>query len=171
MVRALKRAIRWLLLFWLVFFAGIWALNSYKSQNMWWFLPWQPHIAPSRIVVWQDGHKREFTPDDPQFEPLATGVNLSVRRFYSRQLQDAGIAEEEMEFYYSRGKVIEAYFDEPIRFNLPVQMDGVTQLLFPLAGPYSQENYLFIGKRGIWFVGALRVKSVDNLKDVVEQLD
>jgi hypothetical protein len=154
-----------------IFLFIIYSINTYNSGNPLWFVPFQPSHTPDRIVVWQDGVRTEYLPDNNKFPSLAEAVASSLKRFRNRQLINAGISETTLESYYKSGTVVEAYYNQPLYFNLPIRMENITQLLIPLDGEFASEQYVFMGRRGAWLVGALQVATTEELDKVVTLIE
>ena len=149
---------------------SLWLLNTLTTGNPLWFFPIQPSYAPNRIVIHNFGEEIELRPGDLAFEKIAAGVDQSLSRFSNTALIDVGLGDSTLADYQTKALVVEVYYPSNIRFNLPIRMERVNQLLFPIVGRHQDTKYVFIGYNGEWLVGALQVYSNQPLLDALREL-
>lgn len=150
---------------------GIWYLvNLLNTGNPFWFLPIQPSYTPSRIVIYNYGQVVTIRPGDPAFNTLVSGLNDSLAAFQNQALVDIGISDETLQRYHDQELVLDIYFPDEIKFNLPIRFSQVNNLLIPIDGRHSDSRYVFLGKNGQYLAGALQVMSRQPLDDALRLL-
>lgn len=147
----------------------LWLLTTFTTGNPMWFLPIQPSYAPNQIIVRNFGEEIILRPGDLVFQRVADGVDQSLSSFNNRALIDIGLGEATLQDYQTKALVVEVYYPTTIRFNLPIRMNKVNQLLFPIVGRHADTNYVFIGYNGNWLVGALQVSTAQPLQDALRE--
>lgn len=146
-----------------------WLLNTFTTGNPMWFLPIQPSYVPNRIIVRNFGEEITLRPGDLVFQSVADGVDQSLSNFNNRALIDIGLGEATLQDYQTDALVVEVYYPTTIRFNLPIRMNKINQLLFPVVGRHADTNYVFMGYNGNWLVGALQVSTAQPLQDALRE--
>jgi hypothetical protein len=138
-----------------IFLLIVWAVGALNTGNLGWFLPFQPELEPSRILVRRQGQSYEYRNGDSGFTELSEALNLSFSDFSNSSLVPLGLSEETLQAYNESATVIEAFYAQPIRFNTPVRMDQINQLLIPIEGRHAGNRYVFLGVDGRWLAGAM----------------
>ena len=148
-----------------------WAINAANTNNMLWFLPIQPTLQPTRIVVRNYGQTVELFPGSPGFSELSQALNDTFAHgFDNTDLVSIGLSDETLRRYMEEELVIESYFGAPISFNTQVRMTNVNQLLIPLDGTHADQRYLFFGSKGEWRVGAMVLSDDSPLRTAMQIL-
>ncbi len=148
-----------------------WAINAANTNNMLWFLPIQPTLQPTRIVVRNYGQTVELFPGSPEFSELSQALNDTFAKgFGNTSLVSIGLSDETLRRYVEDELVIESYYGASISFNTQVRMNNVTQLLIPLDGTHADQRYLFFGGRGEWRVGAMVMSDDSPLRTAMQNL-
>lgn len=134
----------------------IWLVNAFNTGNLLWFLPYQPTYQPTRIVVHNYGQTESLQPGMPGFQELADALTETFAAgFDSNALVSIGLSDETLMRYNESELVVEAFYADEVRFNTPVRMVGVNQLLIPIDATHAGNRYLFMGTNGKWRAGAL----------------
>lgn len=150
---------------------GIWWLvTAMNTGNPMWFFPVQPSFSPSRLLVYHYGDLITLHPDDPQFGEVAAAVDSLLTAFNNQDLVDIGLGEGTLKSYHEQEFVLEVEYAEDIQFNLPVRMEHVNRILFPVDARHAGTNYIFIGNDTGWLAGALQVKSYEPLLETMRRL-
>ncbi len=148
-----------------------WLINTMNSGNPLWFFPIQPTYQPSRIVVHEYGTAVTLLPGMDEYDRLTTALNASLTGgFKNTALSSLGLSEETLRRYNERELALEIYYGEYIRFNTPIRMNKINQLLIPIDGTHSGYGYIFMGSSGAWRVGAIEVKNDDPLLMTMREL-
>lgn len=159
------------LLILLVVAGGIWWLiTTVTTGNPLWFTRVQPDYTPERIVVYHQGQQTTLLPTDAGFSEMTNALQEILSSFRTRDLVSVGLSESTRAAYREDGVVVEAYYPEEIRFNLPVRFTQVDALLVPVVGRHSEREYVFIGRNGEFVGGALQVTSRAPLDAVLAEL-
>lgn len=150
---------------------GIWWLvTAMNTGNPLWFFPVQPSFSPSRLMLYHYGELIALRPDDPHFLEIATAIDTTLMAFNNQDLVDIGLGEGTIKNYHEQEFVLEVEYAEDIRFNLPLRMENVNRILFPVDARHAGTNYIFIGNETGWLAGALQVKNYEPLLEVMRQL-
>ncbi len=158
------------IIFVVVVLAAIYALNVFNTGNILWFAPIQPSYRPTRIVVRHYGTTTNFRPGDEGYEVLAEALDDTFADFRNTATISLGLSDDTLHAYDTVAFVVEAYYGEDVRFNTPVRMTGVNQLLFPVDARHSGKGYLFMGSNGSWRVGAMQVSDAQPLLSALDGL-
>lgn len=133
----------------------IWVVGVINTSNWGWFLPFQPTFEPSRIVVRDKGRSTEYRPGDPGYLELSEALTTSFAGFTNSSLVPLGLSDETLKSYNETALVVEVFYPGSIRFNTPVRMDQINQLLIPIEGRHAGNRYVFLGANGRWLAGAM----------------
>ncbi|RMG96773.1 MAG: hypothetical protein D6706_09645 [Chloroflexi bacterium] len=147
-----------------------WSINAFNTGNLLWFLPFQPTYEPSRIVVHNYGTTEILRPGMPEYARLKTALDETFSKFNNTALIDLGLSDETLRRYNEEQLVIEIYYPEFIRFNTPVRMTRVNQLLVPIDATHSGHGYVFLGSNGRWLAGAMVVADDEPLMEAMREL-
>jgi hypothetical protein len=149
----------------------VWTVNVLNTGNPWWFLSaTQPTYQPSRIVLHHYGTAVTLRPGDEHYAEISAGLNEALSRFRNKDLISLGLSQETLRRYQEEQFVLEAYYSQPIRFNTPVRMQRVTQLLIPIDGRHANVGYFFMGDNGRWLAGAMQMQNPEPLLRVLREL-
>jgi hypothetical protein len=153
-----------------VFLLIAYLVGALNSDNWLWFLPIQPDYTPSRIVVRDRGESVEYRQGDEGFDELVAALNASLSEFNNRDLVPLGLSDLTLQEYAETAVVIEVYYPQNIRFNTPVRMSDIDQLLIPIEGRHAGLSYVFPGSDGLWLAGAFVMTDDQPLMDVMRSL-
>jgi hypothetical protein len=148
----------------------LWLINTLNTGNPLWFAPVQPTYEPSRIIVRDYGTAVTVQPGHPHYQPLSEALNAAFADFQNTDLVGIGLSEDTLRRYAEQELVLEVYYPEPIRFNTPVRMRNVNQLLIPIDATHANKNYVFIGSNGRWLAGAMVMANAAPLAETMRRL-
>ncbi len=148
----------------------IYTLGVFSSGNWLWFLSNASEVDLARVVIVDQGERRTFTREDPDFEMLAAAVEESLHKFSNTGLVDIGLSDQTLDDYAREGLLMELYFGRPIEFNTLARAGRPTQLLIPMRGRHADGGYVFRGDNGTWWFGAMRMENPQPLTDALRQL-
>ena len=164
------RIIEPLITFLILGVAAIYLINVLNTGNWVWFLSTATNVRPARIVILDHGERTVLTPGLPGFSELAEASSAALSKVNNSSLIDIGLSEETLRDYATDALVLELYFDSPVRFNSQARAGEPTQLLIPIEGRHSGNGYVFLGARGEWWAGAMRMADPTPLYTALEQL-
>ncbi|MFO7663790.1 MAG: hypothetical protein R6X18_14520 [Chloroflexota bacterium] len=153
-----------------IFLLIVWGVGALNTGNWGWFLPFQPEFEPARILVRRAGQSYEYRPGDPGFSELSEALNSSFSDFSNSSLVPLGLSEETLQAYNESATVIEAFYPQPIRFNSPVRMDQINQVLIPIEGRHAGNRYVFLGVDGRWLAGTMVMHDDTQISEVMRTL-
>lgn len=153
-----------------VFLLIAYLVGALNSDNWLWILPIQPTYTPSRILVRDRGQSIEYREGDEGFAELAAALNASLSEFNNRDLVPLGLSDLTLQEYAETAVVIEVYYPQNIRFNTPVRMNDINQLLIPIEGRHGGLKYVFPGSDGLWLAGAFVMTDDKPLMDAMRSL-
>lgn len=133
----------------------IWLLNWFTTGNAFWFVPIQPSYVPSRIIVHNYGTTETLQRGMDDFLVLQEALDDTLSSFNNTALIPVGVGESTLQDYYEEGLVLEVFYGQEVRFNIPARMRGVNQLLIPIDARHADSGYIFPGANGQWRAGAL----------------
>jgi hypothetical protein len=148
-------------------FYGVVALIS---EDPLWFLGRAELPAPRHIVIRVNGEDDVLTPSSPGYDALVAAAGQAMSAFENLAPSSAGLSEETLEEYERQGVTLALYFDTPVDFHLPFSDGRPTALLIPIQGRYAERGYVFRGKRGKWWGGAMRMSDPRPLYDALSTL-
>lgn len=124
---------------------------------------------PSRIVLHSSGQDVEILPGSPEYEAVNAVLNqaLSKVQGYSESL---GLSEESLVDYRTRYVSLEIFYPEPVVVHSRFNFGRPNTLLIPLTGWHSRSNAVFGGHNGNYWAGALNLKDLQPLKEMLAEL-
>lgn len=146
------------------------AIGWLNTGNPLWLLPVQPEYEPQRIVIRSNGEETELQKGMPGFIELTDAFNIAFSDFTNADLVPIGLSQETLEDYNESGTVIEIFYNQDIRFNSPVRMRNINQLLVPIEGRNANEGYVFLGNNGRWLAGAMDMASDAAIRQALSEL-
>lgn len=146
------------------------AIGWLNTGNALWMLPMQPEYEPQRIIIRDAGQETVLQKGQAGFNELSDALNTSFSDFTNADLVPIGLSEVALNEYNDEAFVLEVYYPQKIRFNLPARMKNVNQLLIPIEGRNAKERYVFMGYNGKWLAGALAMASDEALKQTLRDL-
>lgn len=147
-----------------------WLINTMNTGNPTWFLPFQPTYQPSRIIVHNYGTAVVLEPGMAEYETLAQALDKSFSGFRNTALSNLGLSDETLRRYNEEELVLEIFYPKPIRFNTPVRMNKINQLLIPIDATHDGNGYVFMASSGAWRVGAMEMKDDAPLLTAMREL-
>lgn len=147
-----------------------WALNAFNTGNAFWFLPVQPTYHPSRIIVRNYGTAVILEPGVEGYLELTNALNQSLSGFRNNSLISVGLSDDTLLRYQEEDLVLEIYYPAPIRFNTPIRMNQINQLLIPIDGRHAGAGNVFLGSNGRWLAGVLQMQDSEPLLAAMRQL-
>lgn len=135
----------------------IYLVNVFNTDNWLWFQSKATNVRPSRIVIVDHGQRTILTPGHEDFSSLASAASQALSRLNNSDLVNVGLSEETLNDYATNSLVLELYFDGPVRFNTMARTGEPTQLLIPIEGRHADGGLAFLGARGEWWYGAVRM--------------
>jgi hypothetical protein len=147
-----------------------WALNAFNTGNALWFLPFQPTYQPSRIIVRHYGTAVTLQPGMNGYLEITDALNQSLSAFKNTSLVPLGLSDETMRRYNEEELALEVYYPSPIRFNTPIRMNQINQLLIPIDGTHDGAGNVFLGSNGYWLAGVLQMQDSEPLLAALRQL-
>jgi hypothetical protein len=164
-----KPGIGKLLLVLIVFvLAVVYIFVALGSSDPLWFWPGF-NARPDKIIIHCAGQETILTSTSPGYAELTEALCQTVPKiqgFYA----SLGISEGTMQEYKSKALVVEVFYARPIFIHSPFNFGRPDSLLIPLSGLHSELNVLFGGHEGVYWAGALRLKSTEPLRKVIEEL-
>ena len=154
----------------LAFFAIGYGVIAWNANNLLWFLSTAELSAPLRIVINDRGERIAFTPEDPEFEPLAEAIAASVSELNNSDLLPIGLSEQTLADYDSQFVVMEVHYSRPIEFNTSFRAGEPSNLLIPITGRHAGDGIFFRGERGEWWYGGLRMADPEPLYEELRRL-
>ncbi len=148
----------------------IYAVGALNTGNWLWFSPVQPEYKPSRVLVRVAGQSTEYRPGDAGFDELTAAFDTAFADFSNTDFVPLGLGEDTLREYNETATVVEIYYPQDIRFNLPVRMRNVDQLLIPIEGRHAGNRYVFLGSNGRWLAGALTMSDDMPILDALRAL-
>jgi len=116
------------------------------------------------------GRSTEYRPGDPGFDQLAAAFDTAFADFNNSDFVPLGLSEDTLREYDDTATVVEIYYPQDVRFNLPVRMRHINQLLIPITGRHSGNRYVFLGSDGRWLTGALTMSDDAPIHDALRAL-
>lgn len=153
-----------------VFLLIFYLVGAINSGNWLWLLPFQPTYEPSLIEIRSDGVKTQYRPGDEGYDTLTEALNASLADFANADLVPTGLSDETLAEYDRSGVVLNVYYPQAIRFNTPVRMNEVNQLLIPFEGRQAGNRYVFLGVNGNWLAGAMVMRDDQALQEALRDL-
>lgn len=150
--------------------ATFYLVNAFNTGDWLWFKSETVNARPSRIIVIDHGQETLYAPGYPGYVELADAVEASLARLDNSALVDVGLSDETLADYESNAVIMELYFDQAIDFHTQARIGKPTQLLIPLAGRHAGNGYVFLGARGEWWLGALRMADSSPLYTALAQM-
>lgn len=154
----------------LAIFGVFYVVGWLNTGNPLWVLPVQPEYEPQRIVIRNDGELTELQKGMPGFIELTDAFNMAFSEFNNSSLVPIGLSEETLEDYNETGTVLHIFYNQNIRFNTPVRMNNINQLLVPIEGRNANEGYVFMGNNGNWLAGAMDMTSDEAIYQALRDL-
>jgi hypothetical protein len=148
-------------------FYGVVAL---LSEDPLWFLGRAVLPAPRRIIIRVNGEEDVLTPSSPGYDLLVAAAGQAMSAFKNLAPLSAGLSEKTLKEYERQGVTLALYFDAPVDFHLPFSDGQPTALLIPIQGRHADQGYVFRGKRGKWWSGAIRMSDPQPLYDALSTL-
>jgi len=138
-----------------------------NTGDLLWFLPRVSDRA-ERIVLHDAGRTVVIEPGSPGYEAINAAVNevLSHRLGYRREF---GLSDATRERYYTRDRIIEVFYAQPVKLHSSYRIGKPTALLIPLEGRYADQNVVFTGADGEYWPGALTVESTEPIKKALAE--
>lgn len=154
----------------LAIFGVFYAVGWLNTGNPLWMLPVQPEYEPQRIVIRDKGQETVLQEGMPGFIELTDAFNVAFSDFANSDLVPIGLSEIALDEYQNDAFVIEVYYPQNIRFNLPARMRNVNQLLIPIEGRNAGDRYVFMGYNGKWLAGALAMATDEPIRAALRDL-
>jgi len=150
--------------------ATFYLVNVFNTGDWLWFKSETVDARPSRIVIRDNGQETLYAPGYDGYEQLADAVELALSRLDNSALVDVGLSDTTLADYETSGVIMELYFDRPVDFHTQARIGEPTQLLIPLEGRHAGSGYVFLGARGEWWLGALRMADPSPLYATLTQM-
>jgi hypothetical protein len=150
--------------------ATFYLVNVFNTGDWLWFKSETVDARPSRIIIRDHGQETLYAPGYAGYEELAGAVEQSLARLDNSALVDVGLSEVTLAEYETNAVVMELYFDRPVDFHTQARIGEPTQMLIPLEGRHAGNGYIFLGARGEWWVGALRMADDSPLYTTLTQM-
>ncbi|HEX6386190.1 MAG TPA: hypothetical protein VF177_16080 [Anaerolineae bacterium] len=135
----------------------VYLVNVFNTNNWLWFQSKATNVRPSRIIIVDHGQRTILTPGHEGFSSLADAASQALSKLNNSELVNVGLSEETLSDYETRSLVLELYFDSPVHFNTMARIGEPTQLLIPIEGRHADSGLVFLGARGEWWYGAVRM--------------
>ncbi len=151
----------------LVVGAVVFCSGALANADPLWFLPYS-NETPAYIVVHQDGCSVTILPGQSGFDELTAALNQALSQIDGYE-QGFGLSADSLKEYRSgKERVVEVYFDKPIKIHVPYRFGDPSNLLIPLTGPFAETRTLFGGRDGDYWGGALRLKTTEPVRRAAE---
>ena len=154
----------------LIIFGVFYAVGWMNTGNPLWILPVQPEYEPQRIVIHHDGEQTVLQKGTPGFIELTDAFNIAFSDFTNADLIPIGLSQSTLDDYNVSGTVVQIFYNQNIRFNTPVRMRNINQLLIPIEGRNSGDRYVFMGNNGKWLAGAMAMTSDAAIRETLSEL-
>jgi hypothetical protein len=150
--------------------ATFYLVNVFNTSDWLWFKSETVNARPSRIVVIDHGEETLYAPGYSGYEELADAVEAALSRLDNSALVDVGLSEETLADYETDAVIMQLYFDQPVDFHSQARTGKPTQMLIPLEGRHAGNGYVFLGARGEWWIGAMRMADTSPLYTALAQM-
>lgn len=154
----------------LCFLGMIYGVTYVTTGNLFWFLSNAEVSEPMRIVISVEGERVAFVPGDQEYEELAPIITEAVTNFANNDLVPIGLSEQTLEDYRSSGVNLEVHYPRPIKFNTPFRIGEPSNLLIPITGRHSGGGNFFLGEKGEWWYGGMRMADPEPLYQQLEAM-
>ena len=145
------------LTFLVVGLAIFYAINVFNTGNLVWFRNNATLEIPDRIVIYDHGQEIVLLPGHDNFNELANASVNALSKFNNTDLVPIGLSEQTLSDYETKSVVMILHYNRPVQINSIARIGEPTQLLIPIEGRHASGNYVFLGTRGEWLAGALRM--------------
>jgi hypothetical protein len=123
------------------------------SKDPLWFVPARLD-EPASVTVYQAGTVRPLPAGSAEYTSVVAALGDAVRG--AEASARAGLSDETLRtLTQGTGSAIELRFDRPQRLGGLQARGRPTRMLIPLAGPFAQDPFVFLGDDKTWWAEAL----------------
>jgi hypothetical protein len=150
--------------------ATFYLVNVFNTGDWLWFKSETVNARPSSIIIRDHGQETLYAPGYAGYEELADAAEQALSQLNNSALIDVGLSEVTLAEYETDAVIMELYFDRPVDFHTQARIGEPTQMLIPIEGRHAGNGYVFLGTRGEWWVGALRMADASPLYTTLNQM-
>ncbi len=141
---------------------GVYGLGALANGDWLWLVPYF-NETPQRIAIHRAGCTVEIVEGEAGFAELTRALNEALPQYEA--YNDAyGLSTESLEEFRTKQESIEVFYPRPIKIHTPYHLGDPDSLFIPLSGHFAEDNSVFGGHAGVYWSGALRLKSIANIQ-------
>ncbi len=125
--------------------------------------------TPELIVVYRDGCRVPLTRGQTAFDDVTRALQTTLPQVegYSSSY---GMSQESLDEYRQKQRALEVSFAKPVTIHSSYGFGHPDSLFIPLNSYMGDNRSVFGGKGGVYWAGALRLKSTAELQQVVNEM-
>lgn len=147
---------------------GYYSTVAFSARDPFWFGSGF-RARPVRMIVYDNGQKRELTPAQAQFAPLADAVTASLAQGVSHA-SGIGFSPETLADAYGMYTTLEVFFDTRVKLHASFATGEPNQMLFPITGRHSEQPLVLLGLNGSYMVNAPVLKTIEPIRAALQEM-
>jgi hypothetical protein len=143
----------------------VYGSSALTSQDPLWFIPARLD-EPASVTVYQSGEARKLAAGAAEYAAVVAALGDAIRG--AEASARAGLSDESLRtLTQGTGSAVEIRFDRPQRLGGSHVRGRPTRMLIPLAGPFAQDPFVFLGDDKTWWAEALVSSRVPDVRGAI----
>lgn len=143
-------------------------LGTVGNGDPLWFLPRFDQV-PEHMIVYRNGCRTELWQGSAGFDDLTHALQRALPQVDGMN-SSYGISLDSLDDYRQKERALEVVFDKPVTIHTLYKFGHPDTLFIPLSSYFADSRSVFGGTEGQYWAGALRIKSLAELQQLVDAL-